>query len=330
MNHQATHNQPANLATLRSGVYRYGFQAQEQDKELWEGAVSFKYRVEDARLGRFFSVDPLLKDYPWNSSYAFCENRVIDGVELEGLEYHHYSLRETGAGYLLEKTSTEHTRSTAVAMPWGIELELVSELEEIHIVRAGFSAYYFSSRAELTAALTTANWEEFESTNYLNCQGCTDANNFNSYLDEQEELRTQWQNVGNLLATISGIVGSVTASGLRVPSATNPATAGIVSRSFLKGAKYDRRLGTTARPTDFQFKKSGSAEEDFHQIMKDHGIDPKSLKTQENGVRAFKVDKTTYTLRPDSKARNSSNTVSIITEGQKNEVKIRYDGENNK
>jgi RHS repeat-associated protein len=66
--------------------YRYGFQAQEQDVELWEGAVNYKYRVEDPRLGRFFSVDPLYKKYPWNSNYAFSENRLIDAIELEGLE----------------------------------------------------------------------------------------------------------------------------------------------------------------------------------------------------------------------------------------------------
>jgi hypothetical protein len=37
-------------------------------------------------VGRFFAVDPLAKKYPWNSSYAFSENRVIRYVELEGLE----------------------------------------------------------------------------------------------------------------------------------------------------------------------------------------------------------------------------------------------------
>jgi RHS repeat-associated protein len=68
-------------------AYRYGFQNQEHDNELWSGAVSYKYRVEDPRLGRFFSVDPLAAKYPHNSVYAFSENRVIDGVELEGLEY---------------------------------------------------------------------------------------------------------------------------------------------------------------------------------------------------------------------------------------------------
>jgi RHS repeat-associated protein len=67
--------------------YRYGFQAQEQDSELWEGSVNYKYRVEDPRLGRFFSVDPLFRKYSWNSNYAFSENRLLDGIELEGLEH---------------------------------------------------------------------------------------------------------------------------------------------------------------------------------------------------------------------------------------------------
>jgi hypothetical protein len=39
------------------------------------------------RVGRFFAVDPLAPKYPHNSPYAFSENRLIDGVELEGLEF---------------------------------------------------------------------------------------------------------------------------------------------------------------------------------------------------------------------------------------------------
>lgn len=68
--------------------YRYGFQGQELDDE-WNGAgnmVSYKYRIHDARIGRFLSVDPLAPDYPWNSPYVFSENTVIAFVELEGLE----------------------------------------------------------------------------------------------------------------------------------------------------------------------------------------------------------------------------------------------------
>ena len=76
---------------LRS-VYLYGFQNQERDDEI-KGAgnsYNYTYRMHDTRLGRFFSVDPLFRKYPYNSSYAFSENRVIDGVELEGLEWNGY------------------------------------------------------------------------------------------------------------------------------------------------------------------------------------------------------------------------------------------------
>jgi len=63
-------------------------QNQEKDDELnGDGnSINFKYRMHDTRLGRFFARDPLAADYPWNSPYAFSENRIIDGIELEGLE----------------------------------------------------------------------------------------------------------------------------------------------------------------------------------------------------------------------------------------------------
>ena len=68
--------------------YRFGFQNQEMDDEIkGEGnSVNYKYRMHDPRLGRFFAVDPLVSQYPHNSPYAFSENRVIDCIELEGLE----------------------------------------------------------------------------------------------------------------------------------------------------------------------------------------------------------------------------------------------------
>jgi RHS repeat-associated protein len=73
--------------TFAAQDYTYGFNGQEQDGELMDGAVSFKYRVHDPRIGRFLSVDPLAPEYPWNSAYAFAENRVIDGIDLEGAEF---------------------------------------------------------------------------------------------------------------------------------------------------------------------------------------------------------------------------------------------------
>jgi RHS repeat-associated protein len=72
----------------QSDNYRYGFQGQEMDDEIkGEGnSLNYTFRMHDPRVGRFFAVDPLAKQYPFYSPYAFSGNRVIDMVELEGLE----------------------------------------------------------------------------------------------------------------------------------------------------------------------------------------------------------------------------------------------------
>jgi RHS repeat-associated protein len=68
--------------------YRFGFQDQEKDDEIrGEGnSISYEYRIHDTRLGRFSSIDPLFAKYPFYSPYSFSGNRLIDAVELEGLE----------------------------------------------------------------------------------------------------------------------------------------------------------------------------------------------------------------------------------------------------
>lgn len=80
---------PNRHGSVDADAYRYGFQGQEKDDEVkGEGnSYNYKYRMHDPRLGRFFAVDPLAQLYTWNSTYAFSENRVIDGIDLEGSEW---------------------------------------------------------------------------------------------------------------------------------------------------------------------------------------------------------------------------------------------------
>lgn len=81
------------ITKKRVRSYTFGFQGQELDNELkgTGNSINYKYRMHDPRLGRFFAVDPLAAKYAYNSTYAFSENRVIDGVELEGLEFVRFS-----------------------------------------------------------------------------------------------------------------------------------------------------------------------------------------------------------------------------------------------
>jgi RHS repeat-associated protein len=72
-----------------AGAYRYGFNGKENDNEVKGGEglqQDYGFRVYDPRIGKFLSVDPLTKEYPWNSTYAFAENDVISCIDLEGAE----------------------------------------------------------------------------------------------------------------------------------------------------------------------------------------------------------------------------------------------------
>uniref|UniRef100_A0A0N4ZZS6 RHS repeat-associated core domain-containing protein n=1 Tax=Parastrongyloides trichosuri TaxID=131310 RepID=A0A0N4ZZS6_PARTI len=71
-------------AYFGAGAYQnYKYQGQELQET---GFYSFKWRNYMPDVGRFFNIDPLSEKFPHNSTYAFSENRVIDAVELEGLE----------------------------------------------------------------------------------------------------------------------------------------------------------------------------------------------------------------------------------------------------
>ncbi|MCX2682139.1 hypothetical protein OOZ15_19490 [Galbibacter sp. EGI 63066] len=62
------------------------FQDQEFTEDLGLNTHEWRYRISDPAIGRFWQVDPLAEDYVHNGVYNFSENRVVDAVELEGLE----------------------------------------------------------------------------------------------------------------------------------------------------------------------------------------------------------------------------------------------------
>lgn len=65
---------------------KYKYQGQERQDELGLNWDSFKWRNYDTTIARFINVDPLSEKYAYQSHYNFSENRVMDGIELEGLE----------------------------------------------------------------------------------------------------------------------------------------------------------------------------------------------------------------------------------------------------
>jgi len=89
MNHQTPHYQPTNPFQALGEVYRYGVNTKEVDSEGMGGGSStydYGFRIYNAQLGKFLSVDPLTASYPWYTPYQFAGNKPIIAVDLDGLE----------------------------------------------------------------------------------------------------------------------------------------------------------------------------------------------------------------------------------------------------
>jgi RHS repeat-associated protein len=79
---------PGRTYSNAGAKYKYGFNGKENDNEVKGDGNQQDYgmRIYDPRLGRFLSVDPLTKSYPWNSPYSYAEGDVIRSIDLDGLE----------------------------------------------------------------------------------------------------------------------------------------------------------------------------------------------------------------------------------------------------
>ena len=76
---------PKSLST-NIGGYRYFFNGQEGDNEVFGEMANFGYefRQYDSRLGRWWSVDPKWNEYPSVSPFVFCNGSPIMMMDPNG------------------------------------------------------------------------------------------------------------------------------------------------------------------------------------------------------------------------------------------------------
>lgn len=146
--------------------YRYGFQGQEKDDEVkGEGnSLNYTFRMHDPRVGRFFAVDPLEAKYPWYSPYQFSGNRLIDAIELEGLEekivhtsYHGNTKTET----ILRKSNFTYVEWKQLQRIWWKEIIVRAKRNADNFGGIGFDDYYyqvFSNKTKPALNLKTNEW----------------------------------------------------------------------------------------------------------------------------------------------------------------------------
>jgi RHS repeat-associated protein len=143
--------------TVPNSGYQYKFQGQENQDELGLNWDSFKWRNYMPDLGRFFNVDPLSEDYSYQSHYNFAENKVIDHIELEGLEGLHHTVVNSGVtSHVIEK-NVIFLRQTPQLIPEGATQKEInkinknnintanSEYDRINLVKQELSDFYGGS-----------------------------------------------------------------------------------------------------------------------------------------------------------------------------------------
>ena len=90
---------------------KYKFSHQLIDDDLGLNIYQFRFRNYDPQIGRFVQIDPLASKYAYNSTYAYAENKLGLGVDLEGLELAEFNKMFNYAGINVDQAN----RNTQVA-----------------------------------------------------------------------------------------------------------------------------------------------------------------------------------------------------------------------
>lgn len=88
-------------------------------------------------MGRFFNIDPLSEKYSYQSHYNFSENRVVDNVELEGLEGEDFRFRMAMKqnGGIQARAEREDQEANSAAFLTVIKT--VTPVEELYTLASG-------------------------------------------------------------------------------------------------------------------------------------------------------------------------------------------------
>lgn len=108
---------------------------------------------------RFMSMDPLFREYAHNSPYAFSENRVIDGVELEGLEFK--VIKEQIPGTYTSKITVVYDEK----IEFGVIQQTVSNMKAVNF--GGRSTTQIGHRFNVNQKGTVIGIGEFQSLYYF-------------------------------------------------------------------------------------------------------------------------------------------------------------------
>ena len=108
-------------------IGRHAFNGKEFDSET--STQDYGMRIYNPALGRFLSVAPLSKKFPWYTPYQFAGNKPIWAIDLDGLEETAYTMRMDRQYATIEGATEANkvARETAPFMVAAVALGLAPE-----------------------------------------------------------------------------------------------------------------------------------------------------------------------------------------------------------
>ena len=163
------------FSSPNTGGYRYFFNGQEGDNEVYEigGFQNYGFRMYDTRIARFWGVDPLAKDYPMLTPFQFANNTPIWATDLDGQEALYYQLIDKikrKATTIVIKKSQEVFTTLIKSIVNQFENKVEGEKEQLlekpitgtsllffeFVTGTGPECRYFYDNSELTKAMQDA------------------------------------------------------------------------------------------------------------------------------------------------------------------------------
>jgi RHS repeat-associated protein len=303
-----------------AGGYRYGFNGKENDNDVKGTANQQDYgmRIYDPRLGRFLSVDPLTKSYPWLSTYQFAANSPISGTDLDGGEYRYYMInliQQNGKVVMVrpEAWRVEYAKKFVIETIMGPVEVKVPRTQETFVAHVGAYSYKFASYELMQKAVNVLKQPEIQqASKECNCLPGVDLAN----TEEAEEATGRFlQGIGNSAA--AGVAlgdGFKNISGLRLPQGISKslfkevskriksATGGVSDVIVVQGS---RASGTASSSSDLDIAVKVDAEKFKNMVQKafgtpaegtakwrtmQHAIETGKIQSGEAGLRSLRKE----------------------------------------
>jgi len=116
------------IAEYNGSIIDYRYNGKELQDDLINGKkldwYDYRYRFYDPQICRFNSIDRLASDYPYKSPYDYAENRPVDGIDLDGLEW----VNATGKG--MGPVTDEYAKKNNLQLLPGFKTESQSTADQ--------------------------------------------------------------------------------------------------------------------------------------------------------------------------------------------------------